>query len=314
MERVIGRYEGEEGGPLLVCLGGMHGNEWAGIEALEIVFQLLAQEPQINPHFRFKGRIVGLRGNLQAIAEKKRFINRDLNRMWTTEQIRRSRSKPYDQLEAEERELIGILDAVAQEAADYQPEKFVLLDLHTTTAQGGIFSIPTDDADSLRIAMELHAPVIKGLLRGVRGTTLHFFNRDLYAPETIAVCFESGQHDDPLSVNRAIAAITNCMRTIGCVQAEDVENRHDELLQEYSRNLPKVAELILSHAISPGDQFRMMPGFKNFQRVRKGQLLAQDRYGPIYAPADGCVLMPLYQEQGEDGFFLVRPVAAPAVV
>ena len=84
----------------------------------------------------------------------------------------------------------------------------------------------------------------------------------------MTVTFESGQHDDPLSVNRAIAAIINCLRTIGCVRAEDVENRHDALLIESSRHLPKVAELIMCHRIKPGDDFVMRPGYENFQKDR----------------------------------------------
>ena len=81
-----------------------------------------------------------------------------------------------------------------------------------------------------------------------------------------------GQHNEPLSVNRAIAAITNCMRTIGSVKEDDVENRHDDLLIEYSKNLPKVARLLKVHQIQPGDHFEMMPNYKNFQKVAKGEI------------------------------------------
>ena len=150
--------------------------------------------------------------------------------------------------------------------------------------------------------------MVTGLLDGIRGTSLHYFCQDNFAPETVAVCFESGQHQEPLSVKRAIAAQTNCMRSIGCVRAQDVENRHDRLLIEYSTGLPKVAELIRIHSIRPEDEFEMVPGFKNFQAIHVGQLLARDRHGPIYAPQDGLILMPLYQPQGEDGFFLIKKV------
>jgi hypothetical protein len=37
-------------------------------------------------------------------------------------------------------------------------------------------------------------------------------------------------------------------------------------------------------------------------------LLARDRHGDIRAPEAGLMLMPLYQSQGTDGFFLVREV------
>jgi succinylglutamate desuccinylase len=196
-----------------------------------------------------------------------------------------------------------------EEIQDYQPDEVIVLDLHTTTAYGGIFSIATDDPKSVNIAVELHAPVITGLLEGIQGTTLHYFNTENIGIETTTVCFESGQHEETLSVNRAIAAIINCMRTVGCVRSEDVENRHDALLIEYARGLPKVSELITTHSIQPGDQFRMVPDYKNFQKVKQGEILAFDRNGPIEAIEDGLILMPLYQKQGEDGFFLIRAVS-----
>ncbi|MBX2878053.1 MAG: succinylglutamate desuccinylase/aspartoacylase family protein [Saprospiraceae bacterium] len=309
MQRIIGRYSGEQKGPLLICLAGIHGNEPAGIHALELMFKMLEVEPITNPKFAFKGRIVGLRGNLKAIREGKRFIEKDLNRQWTKDTVEKCKTLPISDLLPEEQEIKELISLIEEELASYQPEKFVLLDLHTTTATGGIFSVATDDRESVRIGVELHAPVVKGLLQGIKGTTLHYFNNRNFQPDTVAVCFESGQHQEPLSVNRAIAAITNCLRTIGCVRAEDVENRHDELLIEYSRQLPKVTELINCHAIKKGDEFRMEPGYLNFQAVKKGEVLAHDRKGPVTASTDGYILMPLYQKQGDDGFFLVRKVS-----
>ena len=48
----------------------------------------------------------------------------------------------------------------------------------------------------------------------------------------------------------------------------------------------------------------MKPGFRTFDRVWSGQELAQDRHGCIRSPQDGYILMPLYQNQGCDGFFI----------
>lgn len=292
----------------MIVLGGIHGNEPAGVRALESMFKMLAVEPETNPNFRFHGRILGLRGNVRAMKEGKRFIAKDLNRQWTRENVARIRQASEAKLDAEDLELRELLTTIDSEVAEYRPEKIVLLDFHTTTAYGGIFSIATDDPESLRIAVELHAPVVKGLLKSIRGTSLHYFCNDNFSAETVAVCFESGQHDEELSINRAIAALTNCMRSIGCVRAEDVENRHDSLLIEYSKGLPKVTELIEIHAIQSNDHFRMKPGYKNFQSIKKGELLAEDKQGQIHATEDGLILMPLYQRQGDDGFFLIRKV------
>lgn len=306
-DRIIGRYTGEERGPLLIVIAGMHGNEPAGIEALESIFGLIHLEKELNAHFTFSGRIVGVRGNLQALLRGERYIERDFNRAWTPENIQRVLKARKDELQYEDRELRELLDLVQKEIEAYKPNWLVMLDLHTTAAQGGIFSIARDEDRSVHIAVELHAPVIIGMLKGLRGTTLHYFKEENLGVPTTAVAFEGGQHQDPVAVNRIIAAITNCLRTIGCVKAEDVENRHDVLLQEYSAGLPKVASLLYRHEISPEDKFRMLPGFENFQHVKKGQQLAQDRHGPIYAKYDALILMPLYQKQGDDGFFLIQP-------
>lgn len=306
-ERIIGQYIGKEKGPLLIAFGSMHGNEPAGKEALELMFKMLEVEPITNPDFRFRGQLLGLIGNLRAMNAQRRFIERDLNRQWTLENIARVKAAAPEQLRAEDAELREILAVVEDTIAAYRPEQIIVLDMHTTTAFGGIFSVATDDERSIDIGIQLHAPVITGMLRGLQGTSLHYFCTENLGVPTTAVCFESGQHDEPLSVNRAIAALTNCMRTVGCVDAEHIENRHDTLLVEYAKGLPQVSELLMVHSIKAGDNFKMKPGYKNFQLVSEGEILAHDRHGEIRAQADGAILMPLYQQQGEDGFFLIRP-------
>ena len=308
MERIIGRYDGKEKGPLLVCLGSIHGNEPAGIKALALMFKMLEVEPITNPNFCFRGRLLGLRGNLRAIQAGKRYLEKDLNRQWTPENVHRVMHTAITDLQAEDLEIREILELIKQEIAEYQPEKMVLLDLHTTTAFGGIFTVVTDDSESLKIGIELHAPVVRGLLKGIKGTSLHYFNQENIGIPTAAVCFESGQHNEQLSINRAIAAITNCMRTVGCVKAEDVENQHDKLLMEFSAGLPRVSQLIMTHPINEGDDFHMRKGYKNFQPVKKGEIVADDNNGPIKIIKDGLLLMPLYQKQGDDGFFLIESV------
>lgn len=304
-------------------MAGMHGNEPAGVEALETIFVLLEREPRANPDFRFRGKIVGLLGNLQAYRKQQRMLKKDLNRLWTPKNIQRVQRFHEEELHSENRELKELLTLIEHQVAAYRPERIILLDLHTTSAAGGIFAIATDSPESVRIAMELHAPVITGMLRGINGTTLHYFTKKNMltmaqsdgaidalekCQSVTAVAFEAGQHDDPLSANRCMAAIINCMRSVGCVQGEHVENRHDELLIEYSKDLPKIAELVKVHHIGPLDGFRMRPGYRNFQAIKEGEHLADDRHGPITATEDGMVLMPLYQPQGSDGFFLIKEI------
>lgn len=308
--RIIGKYEGTERGPLLVCFGGMHGNETAGVQALELIFKMLEMEPKVNPGFVFKGKMIGLLGNKKALERNMRFIEKDLNRQWEAPHIKSVLGTRHEDLPPEDRELKEILEIIHDEIEVYQPEKMIVLDLHTTSAFGGIFAIVNDDPESLQIGAQLHAPVVKGMLRGIKGTTLHYFVDANFPVRTVAVSFEAGQHDEPLSVNRSIAAVINCLRTVGCVKPADVENRHDQLLIDFSKNLPKVNELVTTHHIREEDNFSLLPGFRNFQKVQKGQLLGYDKNGEILSPEDGLILMPRYQQQGEDGYFLIRESAS----
>jgi len=304
-DRIIGRYKGRRHGDLVIAFGAMHGNEPAGVRALEMVFHMLNIEPNQNPGFDFIGQLIAIKANKRAEQQARRYLSKDLNRQWTQENAERVTNSAISDLKDEDLELRELLDLINKEIKDYQPKRLIVLDLHTTTADG-IFSIATDDPESIKIAKAMHAPVITGMLRGLKGTTLHYFNTSNFPCTTIPITFEAGQHNDPLSTRRAIAATINLLRSVGCVRPEDVENRHDNLLINYSKKLPKVATLLNVHSIQPEDNFRMLPGYKNFQPIQAGQLLAYDQSGPILASTDANILMPLYQKQGEDGFFLVK--------
>ena len=304
--RTLIEFEGDSGGPLLVVIGAIHGNELAGLKALELVGKMLEVEPVTNPDFYFHGKMIGIVGNWPAIDRKVRFIEDDLNRIWYADRISKIRGMHPSERSIEENELLEILNTIHFHIEHYNPTELILLDLHTTSSGGGIFAIPTRDPKSLFIAQNLHAPVILEMLDGISGTTLHYFTHSNFSSlRTTAVAFEAGQHEEERSVNRWIAAIISCLRSIGCVNQSDVETIHDEVLQLYSERLPKISKLLYRHEISNGDGFSMIKGFKNFDFIEKGTLLANDNTGPIYAKESGRLLMPLYQDQGSEGFFII---------
>lgn len=295
LKRTIGEYTQDLDGPLLIALGGIHGNEKSGVQALELVFKMLEVEPITNPLFKFRGAMVGLRGNLTALAEGKRFIDRDLNRIWldSTEQI----------VDVEEREKRMLERYIDRKVIDW-PNPIVVLDLHTTTAAGGIFTFPDRTHLGRQLGKEIGAPVILGLEKNLQGTCVSYFT-EKYQNLT-SVVFEGGQHQEDASVNRMIAAIVSCLRAIGCVDSEHIAHQHDRILAQYSKGLPKVSQVCHHHHIEAGSQFLMKPGFKNFDPIHTGQILAQDKDGPIKSPCNGRILMPHYQKLGEDGFFIIQ--------
>jgi succinylglutamate desuccinylase len=65
-------------------------------------------------------------------------------------------------------------------------------------------------------------------------------------------------------------------------------------------------EVLSRHAVAPDHAFSMEPGFSTIHPTLRGTLIARDKRGEIRAPDDCLVLLPLYQAQGSDGFFVGR--------
>ena len=302
--RVLGRFDGVERGPMLIAIGGMHGNEPAGVLAIERLFELLAHERAFRPDFIYRGRFVGLTGNRAALAMGRRFLRYDLNRWLNPDRIDTLRDELT--LSGEDEEAVALTDAVRDEIAAYEPSYVVVVDLHTTTADGGFFSIVNDSPGSRAIALDLHAPVILGMLEGLADTSLHYFTAERLGVPVTSFVFESGSHTDPRSVDRAVSALVQTMRSIGSVHPRDVEERHTKGLKATAEGLPQLVRFRYAHSITPRDRFVMRPGYVNFMPVVEGEVLADDANGEVRAPLTGRILMPLYQAQGEDGFFIVE--------
>ncbi len=315
LNRIIGRFSQGKPGPLVLAIGGIHGNEPAGVLALQEIFRMLNAEPTANPGFEFQGTLVGILGNKRAFKAGKRFLKEDLNRLWTPENVQRIWHERRENLADEDLEIAELLESIHSEILQEKPAELVMLDLHTTSAGGGIFSIPSNGEASLNLARQLFAPVILGLFEGVNGTLLHFLEGNHveiggFPKKTYGTAFEGGQHDDPESVSRIISAVVHGLRACGCVRATDVSHQHEVVLKNYSAGLPQVSRITHVHHLRPGDRFRMLPGFSNFEKIEEGQLLAEDVEGAIRSPSSGRILMPLYQKQGADGFFLIEPIAS----
>ncbi|HXR35017.1 MAG TPA: succinylglutamate desuccinylase/aspartoacylase family protein [Candidatus Binataceae bacterium] len=300
--RELGRHIGQTPGPLVICVGGMHGNEPAGAFAAQRVVRAL--ESQGPP---FRGTLVALAGNRAALARGCRFVAEDFNRMWLPERLAGlSLEAGQSALNVEERECRELLEAIGAALARRRGP-IIFLDLHTTSAPGIPFAIIADTLTNRRLARSLPAPVILGLEEQLDGTTLNYMNDRGYA----AVGFEGGQNEAPSSIEHNEAALWTILVAAGCLREESIPQAAlaRTRLAESTVGVPPILEVRYRHAIEADDQFVMEPGYVNFQPVARGQLLARDRRGEIRAGESGRILLPLYQSQGADGFFLVREVS-----
>ena len=86
---------------------------------------------------------------------------------------------------------------------------------------------------------------------------------------------------------------------------------YPECVERFSKkNAPdqKTFEIIHRHGLEDGDTFKMKEGYENFQKIEKGELLAIQNDEEIKSDWNARIFMPLYQAQGNDGFFVVEEV------
>lgn len=301
--RYIGTYRGESVGPTVLIIAAMHGNEPSGIKAFRRVLGRL-QETQ--PSMR--GELIGIIGNRAALAAGKRYMHTDFNRMWTNQQVDdlRSGAIPTDR-SPEHAEQLDLLNTLEKIYAERRGNVFCI-DVHTFSAAGMPFAALSDTLRVRKFAFEFPIPIILGLEEALDGTLLEYMNNAGH----VAIAFEAGQHDDPISVDNHEAAIWVALVAGGALTRDQVPSYGEciERLERAGRGLPHIMEIRYRHAITEADEFRMNPGYSNFTPIDKGEKLAVDKNGDVLAREAGLMLMPLYQPQGTDGFFLGREVQA----
>lgn len=298
-ERVLGRIDHGRPGPTFLVQGGIHGNEPAGIEALRRVLREL-EERQVEIH----GQVVACCGNLGALRQARRFLSRDLNRSWLRPAVDAllARSPEHDADEDIEQR------ALLQLYADCERERrgaLVFIDLHTSSAEGPPFTCMADTLPNRRIADAIPVPMILGLEECIDGAVMEWFNER----GQIGIAVEGGRHTDESTVDNLESAVWLAMAACGVIAVSDAQAPfHRERLTRASRGVPHLVEIRYRHAITAEHRYQMVPGYVSFQPVARDDLLGQQADGPVRASEDGMVLLPLYQGQGEDGFFLGRRV------
>ena len=297
--RLIGKYSGDEPGPLVLFVAGIHGNEPSGVEALE---RLLAQLHASQPAFR--GDIVALAGNLSALAAGQRFIEKDLNRQWDEERVLRLRASGPEGLTAEDAEQAELIVALEDALGGARGDVY-FLDLHTTSAVSAPFLTISDTLRTREFALSFSLPLVLGLEERLHGALLEFF----YARGFVALGVESGQHDDPASVDCHEWVAWTALRAAGNLDASfrPAEVARERLAAAAS-GMSLAYEVLHRHGIQAEDRFTMKVGFDNFQRVSAGEVVGHDRRGPVRTPIGGRLFLPLYQKLGDDGFFIAREV------
>lgn len=300
LQREIAVKDDGRPGPLVIITAGMHGNEPAGVRAARELFECLKDTPT-------GGRIIALAGNLAAIQRGVRHQGQDLNRLWTPENLQPLGGRPPEEDTPDERELRALFSTIEAErdAARAKAQRVVLIDLHSTSVDGGAFTVVPDSIPSRRLARDIGLPAILGLEERIEGPLLTW----LVSQGDTATVIEGGQHEAPRTQEVLRDGLWVALSHVGVLPEQDERvDRARVLMRASCDDVPEVLDLVYAHVIDAESGFVMDEGWTNFMPVSLGERLAAEHDQVVEAPIGGYMLMPLYQGLGTEGFFLCRKV------
>lgn len=294
LERVVGRIDHPGTDTLAIISTGIHGNEPSGLFAARHMLRKIGISG-----LKLKGTLIVLAGNLQGLEQHVRYIEQDLNRIWTEESIRQFSNKPVTPEQKEARE---IRDIVLHEKKGYK--NLFFLDCHTTSSETIPYISAHDEAESYEFALQFPLYTVVGFSNHVPGSIDDFFRAQGFTGFT----FEAGQHKEFTSLENQEAMMWLFLCRCGLIDPAELTDGDEcrRMLAKYIPEGRKLFRIEHRHALSGKEHFTMKPGFINFQQIEEGQELATENGKPVKAPFAGRVLMPLYQKQGNDGFFLIK--------
>lgn len=303
VSREIASIQGNPNGPNLVFVGGIHGNEPSGVLAL---YRVMEKVRPLKP--LLQGNVYALAGNLNALEKGERYIVNDLNRIWQAEKVEKARIRDYKPTEIineveEQIELWAYID----DLMNRKQGRFIFVDLHTTSSVSIPFITMSDTIMNRSFAQKIPVPIVLGVENYLNEPLLSYLT-DLGC---ISMAFEAGQHTDNETVKNHEAMIWLSLVQAGIIQKKEIRG-YRSIYHKLELNANKNKHVYAIHYrqhINPGEEFRMVPGYTNFQAVHKGQHLATLDGKPVPAQQNGLIWMPLYQSQGSDGYFLIQKIA-----
>lgn len=251
MEEVI-ELTGKEGGATSMVLVGVHGDETCGVEVLRELLPSLEID---------KGRVFIGYGNPPAIAAKKRFLEKNLNRMFVSD----DKLSPEDVRSYEYKR--------AQYLKPYLEKADAVLDIHSNPwKEKQTFAIC--EANATDIAQFLPTNLLVSGFDAVEPGGVDYYMNSI---GKIGVCFECGYLDDEHSRRAAREAIVAFLKARGHIQ--------NDLIQQLQSRVH-----IFYKGFSKTNSFKLARPFLNFERIAQGEVIGKDGAEVLVAPKDSVIL------------------------
>ncbi|MEZ4817224.1 MAG: succinylglutamate desuccinylase/aspartoacylase family protein [Flavobacteriaceae bacterium] len=297
-KRIIGTFEGSSKGPTLVFTAGIHGNEPTGVFALtEVLNQLKGKENE------FSGKLIALAGNLEALRLQVRFLDTDLNRLFTLSKIQEFKNGKTP-ISIEEKEQVALLQEI-ETILSNETGPFYFFDLHTTSSETSPFLTVNDSLLNRKFTKQYPLPIVLGIEEYLDGPLLSYINELGY----VAFGFEAGQHTATKSLENHVAFIYASLKYTGALaEMNEVCEKSIKKLGRFTVENHQFYEIIYRYQIEENSDFIMNGNYKNFQRIKKHEFLARKNSLAVNSQHSGYIFMPLYQGKGNDGYFIIRKI------
>ncbi|MEW6617320.1 MAG: succinylglutamate desuccinylase/aspartoacylase family protein [Patescibacteria group bacterium] len=248
--------EGEKPGNTVTIMGGVHGDEICGVQAVEKAIESLSIE---------RGRVYFILANLEAIERGVRQVDVNMNRVF----------RPFEELSEQEKSSYELKRAKA--IMPFLNESVALLDVHSSMSKESTPFIICEP-HSFHIAQMLPFPIRShGWDYIERGGTDYFVNNNPHKGN--GICVECGYHQDPEAPKRAYDSIITFLKIM------DIISGKEELKETKNQR-----EIYASYIYKTKRNFTIDREFSDFEPVMKGKFLGYDGQTPVFAPFDGVII------------------------
>lgn len=299
LHRIIGHIKGSDPGPTVIFLGGIHGNEPAGVFALHTVIQELKEKGTT-----IRGSIYAIAGNLWALQRGIRYEQEDLNRLWSLQAVKKLQNGVSGTESKDKHEQIALYQTL-KEILELETGPYYFFDLHTTSSKTIPFITVNDNLLNRKFTSQYPLPIVLGIEEYLQGPLLSYVNELGY----VAFGFEGGQHDDLDAVKNHIAFTYISLIFSHSLSKNEIDFDHYFNFLKKSIHLNTGFYEIFNHfGLDENDTFKMNPGYINFQKIKKNEVLAIHNDKTVKSAKNGKIFMPLYQNKGTDGFFIIKGI------
>lgn len=255
-------------GPTLTIIWGTHGNEICGVQAIDILRDILKIK---------RGKVFLMYGNIEAIEKGVRQIDLNLNRMFREDET----YSPED-----------------KETIEYKRSREIIPYLSISDASLDLHSSPSIGSPAFIICEENCKDVVKDFPFPIRcygftemepGWTDGYMN----SRRKIGICVECGNHNDLEAYDKALTSIQKFLEYFDVVEREESDLWTTE---------QRIFTAKFAYKTKTTD-FRVVKTFADFEDIVEKQLIWYDGDESVYAENTGKILFARDRnEVGVEGF------------